>query len=209
MRKFDTERASLPALLAPLLATTPVAALPDAVADAEAAVASADAEAGNDAANIWSDRAFDFSPLKGWRSRLALKAGTLTLLPGLPVEDADLVATSSGDGLVLEKLSGNAAGGAVAMRGALDRQVAGARLAAEASLTGVDLGELFVNPAGRSTAKGAADASLTLKASSLTPRGMVAVLEGDGKLSVKDGEINGLSPVMSDQAARWLLLDGG
>jgi uncharacterized protein involved in outer membrane biogenesis len=199
-----TGRASLPGLLAPLLAAAPMTI----ESEAEAAVESAAADA-EETPSVWSDHPFDFSLLAGWRARLDLKAGTLALAEGLPLEDAALVARSSADGLVLEQLTGNALGGAVTVEGSLSREVAGASLSIRASMRQAELEELFVDPLGRSTAKGVANADLVLKAKSLSPRGMVAVLEGEGELSIEGGQIEGLSPVMIDQAARRLLLDGG
>lgn len=203
-----TERASLPGLLAPLLAAAPMAVASDAVAEAEAAVAGVVADE-EGTPSVWSDHPFDFSLLEGWRGHLDLKAGTLSLAEGLPLEDTSLVIKSSGDGLALERLVGNALGGAVTIEGSLGREAAGASLAVRASASQAELGELFVDPLGRSTAKGVANANLVLKAKSLSPRGMVAVLEGEGELSIDDGQIERLSPVTIDQAARRLLLDGG
>lgn len=204
-----TERASLPGLLAPLLAAAPMAIASDAVGEAEAVVASVAGDEEESTPSVWSDHPFDFSLLQGWRGRLELKADTLSLAEGLPLEDAAIAVRSSADGLVLERLAGNAMGGAVTAEGSFGREAAGASLSIRASATQAELEELFVDPHGRSTAKGVANASLVLRAKSLSPRGMVAVLEGEGELSIDGAQIDRLSPVTIDQAARRLLLDGG
>ena len=206
-----TKRARLAGLLAPLLApdagleaAATIAVAPEAQSDATVPAGGSDEEVAAEA-NVWSDDPFDFSPLEGWRGRLHLEAEALDVLDGLALNDANVTVEVSRDGVTLTRLDGNALGGAVQATGGLERGRAGANLMLEANVTGAELEEIFVDEAGRSKAKGAAKARLTLKSSGLTPRGMVAVLEGGGELVIEGGQINGLSPVTVDQAARLLL----
>lgn len=201
-------RVRLPGLLAPLLAAGPLAAETVDIAEAAEAVT---VPAGNDeagepeAGTVWSDRPFRLAILDGVKARLRLEAGQLEVLNGLSLEDAHLKASSGRDGVVLESMDGNALGGAIKASGALRREPAGASLKLEASIEGAELEEIFIDQTGRSKAKGRTRARLAMNSSGLTPRGLIAVLEGGGELQIEDGQIIGLSPVTVDQAARLLL----
>ncbi|MEZ5924654.1 MAG: AsmA family protein [Hyphomicrobiaceae bacterium] len=202
-------RVRLARLLAPLLAADPISGLSvDAGSKEEAVDAPQPAgEGAEDSGDpiVWSDRPFSLDLLKGWRARLAIKTGTIEILDGLVLEDASVQAESAADTLTLTKLAGNALGGEVAISGHLKRGKAGARLDLAASVKGAELEELFADDDGRAKGQGAVEGTLSLAASGLTPRGMVAVLEGQGALSITDGKIDGLSPVTVDQTARQLL----
>ncbi len=201
-------RVRLPGLLVPLLAAGPLAAETVEIAEASEAIT---VPAGNDeagepeAGTVWSDRPFRLAILDGVRARLRLAADQIEVLNGLSLEDAHLKASFGSGGVVLENMDGNALGGAVKASGALRREPAGASLDLEASIEGAELEEIFVDVTGRSKAKGRTRARLALTASGLTPRGMIAVLEGGGELQIEGGQIIGLSPVTVDQAARVLL----
>jgi uncharacterized protein involved in outer membrane biogenesis len=208
---LSAERVRLAGLLAPLLAAegpevgTSVAET--AVIDGPVPAGGEDwIDAGEE--TVWTDRPIDLALLEGWKGRLKLRAGQLEVLAGLSLEDSSLNAIIDPGGVVLETLEGNALGGAVKLHGSLRRETAGASLALDASVTGAELEELFVDQAGRSKAKGTARARLSLRSTGLTPRGLIAVLEGEGELNIDGGQIAGLSPVTVDQAARLLLTAG-
>lgn len=204
-------RLRLPALLAPMLAAEAVAPGDASLAEAADAVEAAPVPAGEEvllqpeAPTQWSDRPFRLSLLEGWTGRLRLEAASLEIVDGLSLEDARVTAATAAGGVTIEKLEGNALGGAILAGGALKREAAGASLSLEASIAGAELEEIFVDEIGRSKAKGRGDARLSVSSSGLTPRGMIAVLEGRGLLEIRDALIIGLSPVTVDQAARTLL----
>ncbi len=158
-----------------------------------------------EASTVWSDRPFRLAILDGIKARLRLDADRIEVMNGLSLEDAHLKASTDSNGVVLESMDGNALGGAIKASGSLRREPAGASLKLEASIEGAELEEIFVDETGRSRAKGRTKARLALQASGLTPRGLIAVLEGGGELQIENGQIIGLSPVTVDQAARALL----
>jgi hypothetical protein len=202
---LTADQVRLAALLAPLVKVEPP------VDVVETAVENSTVPAGGEEAalpadeTVWSDQPIDLAMLDGWKGRLALQARQLVILEGLALEDSELTASIDPGGFVLETLEGNAAGGNVTAHGALRREAAGVSLSLEAAVADAELEEIFVDRDGRSKAKGTARAQLSLKSTGLTPRGLIAVLEGKGELKIESGQINGLSPVTVDQAARQLL----
>lgn len=155
--------------------------------------------------NLWSDAAIDFSALAGLEGKVRLSAGDLDVLYGLHLANARLEAELSGNMVRLVALSGEALGGKVQATGTLEKAPAGAAVAATVTLAGGRLDTLASDGTGAPRATGGIDATLNVSGRGLSPRGILALLEGGGEVRTSDGVIAALSPQAVDEAARVAL----
>mgnify|MGYP001476244551 CR=1 FL=1 len=155
--------------------------------------------------NLWSDAAIDFSALTGIAGKIRLSVRHLDALYGLNLDNAELRAELTDSTVRIDSLSGDALGGRVMATGALEKAPAGAAATATAKLIGGRLETLATGDNGEPRARGTIDATLTVHGRGLSPRGILALLEGSGNVQSSEGDIAALSPQAIDEAARVVL----
>jgi len=157
-----------------------------------------------DAREFWPDRPFASDALKSVDGALSVKAGTLVISEGLSIRDAVLSVRLAEGAVAMPELSGRLAGGALSASARLDPARGRMVLSGDLEISGVDLASL---PHGSGEPLGEGRASLTLRAKSegITPRGLVAVMSGEGRVTLTAGTIRGLDPKVLALVARQYL----
>jgi uncharacterized protein involved in outer membrane biogenesis len=168
---------------------------------------------------VWPNRPFAFRTFDAMSGSLSLKARRLSLGGGVSLERSRLEAGLDKGALRLKKLTGRLWGGRFKASGALGAKtsgspadagavsVAGRRisLSADIALDHADLKRLPQASGRRALARGHGDLRLSLSGEGLSPRGLAAVLSGEGSLRLEGGAIYGLAPQAVDRAARTFL----
>jgi uncharacterized protein involved in outer membrane biogenesis len=149
----------------------------------------------------WPDAPFAFDALRRMTGNLSLAADELVIGPGLSFRDATLMARVA-DGAVrvptlMGRLYGGEAAASAALRPARGRMV----FEGEMGVTGLDLAQL-PHADGAPLASGTADVELRASSEGLSPRGLMTVMSGDGRLSLGPGEIRGLDPQVVARTAQ-------
>lgn len=150
------------------------------------------------APQIFSDRTFDLSTLDGVDGVISLKAGQLDVGAGMALERASVQMTAT-DGKLAVGLDGQQdIGGALKASLEITRAAAGAVSSGELELTNVDLAKLpyqaGVRSADGSFGTGRADLSLKFQGRGLSPRSMITVLTGTGRIKLGNAVFAGLAP---------------
>lgn len=167
-----------------------------------------EAEAALDgSASIWSDRPFDFGAFAGLEGDIALTAERIDVSNGLALDDAQLRFRLAPDRLQLERIEGSLLGGRAHARGALVREAAGAALTLEVGLDQARLEQFVSQETGQPRASGSMTLAAKAEGRGLSPRGLLAVLQGTGSLDVGEGRLEGLSPDTIETVARAVLVD--
>ncbi len=148
----------------------------------------------------WPDAPFAFDALRRLTGNLSLAADELVIGPGLIFGDATLMARVA-DGAVrvptlMGRLYGGEATASATLRPARGRMV----FEGEIGVTALDLAQL--PHADGALASGPADVELRASSEGLSPRGLMTVMSGDGRVSLGPGEIRGLDPQVLARTAR-------
>ena len=157
--------------------------------------------------SVWSDSPLDFSSLAGFESRITATAGKAILGQGVEITDANLIAVTAPGALDLTLSQGHFARGDVAGLAKLSKQTAGATLSLTAQLTGAQLDGLASGAAGLPKPQGLFGLSFKTQSQGLSMRDLALAAAGSGEFSLSEGDIDGLSPLTADTAARALLAD--
>jgi hypothetical protein len=160
-----------------------------------------------DEETAWPDAPFAFDALRRMTGNLSLAADELVIGPGLSFRDATLMARVADGAVRVPTLMGRLYGGGVtasaALRPARGRMV----FEGEMGVTGLDLAQL-PHADGAPLASGTADVELRASSEGLSPRGLMTVMSGDGRVSLRPGEIRGVDPqVVARTAQNYLLAE--
>ncbi len=209
--RLKTDRIDLATLLGGLLSggqSTAAVASPTRVAAANVSgEVRADASPEQLAPTVFSDRAFDFSPLQNVKGEINVETGTLILHDGWEVAGAHAVFRLSPGSLSVGIDKAKALGGDFTAELALQKKPAGASVEGNVALSGIELGRF---PLDRSIpapplGSGQADLKLGFKGSGLTPRGLIPVTSGSGTLTLRNAQIAALTPLEVRRAAEEAL----
>ncbi len=154
---------------------------------------------------LWSGQPFALDVFQNATANLTLSAKTLKLGETFALSDAQISAKLENGRLDVRRFEGKALGGDLAATLSLDAHGGGAVLAdARVSLSGADLSAL---PVAGSPAIATGNASLALRASGqgLSPRGLIAVLQGRGAILLSDGQLLKFAPAALQRGAEELL----
>ncbi len=150
---------------------------------------------------FWPDEPFAAGALSRISGRLAVAADELVISEGLSVGGAALDARIEDGALRLSSLSGRVFGGALSgsamLRGERGRTV----FEGEAAIEDLDLAQL-PHGSGEPLASGTATLEVSVSSEGLTPRGLVTVMSGSGRIALSPGEIRGLDPSVLEKVAR-------
>ncbi|RIA55577.1 AsmA family protein [Dichotomicrobium thermohalophilum] len=153
---------------------------------------------------FWPDAPFAIDTLSRVSGNLSLAADELAVAEGLILRDATLMARLEDGALRVPMVSGILYGGeAVAsaeLRPARGRTV----FDGEIVITELDLAQL-PHGQGAPLATGRAEVSLRAESEGLSPRGLMTVMSGTGRIELGAGEIRGLDPQVLARTARAYL----
>ncbi|MFN3869705.1 MAG: AsmA-like C-terminal region-containing protein, partial [Hyphomicrobiaceae bacterium] len=158
-----------------------------------APAASIMADAGTAAPAIWSDQSFASEAFPRIDGTIKMRLARLGLAPGLTMSDARLAMTFSPGRIATLLEEAHGIGGAFAGEVTLDQAAAGVRVAGKLRANGIALAEI-ARAAGAGVAAGTAAASISFSGQALSPRALVASLEGSGRVTLDGARITGLTP---------------
>ncbi len=214
--QFVANESSLPRILAAVLSQPDEKQATLQVAEAEAAVqandfAVADGVLSEEVPSVFSDRAFELSLLDSVNGTINLTTNRLAIADGLAVRQARAVVRAEADSLSFQVMDAKALGGGFEAGLSLSKAPAGAVAQGALSLSRVDIARLAAASGGgdmdrgRSFGSGRADLELNFEGRGLTPRGLISVVTGSGKLSLNGVKLVGLSPTGIRYAAEAAL----
>jgi uncharacterized protein involved in outer membrane biogenesis len=185
--RLELAQATVPALLAIALGGRPRGSL------SSMALAAQTASATSLPANVvWPDQPFDFSVLDGIEGRVALGVKRVALDAGLALSDATIEGELFPNRIVLTRLEGRAMGGTAKASARIDREPAGASLAASLVISGARIDTLAATTPPAATGRVALQMQVAGRA--LTPRSLIAGLTGKGDAEVAGVRMAGLTP---------------
>lgn len=152
----------------------------------------ATAELGSDG-DFWPNRPFSLQLLDRLSCEIKLAAGRLRLAGDLVLRKAGLRATLENGTLTLASLDGELLGGTFKASGRLARELGRITFGGKLAVDGLDLAQLPSGPGGNPLASGRGELQLSLKSEGISPRGLIAVLKGDGRIKLTSGSIRGLN----------------
>ncbi len=159
----------------------------------------------NGGGGVWANQAFALAALQAGDGTLKLKARSIAFSDDLKVSDGQLDASLQGGTLKVSQLGGKLYGGSVAASGSLKALEGRADFDAKLKADDVDLAAFSRAHGGNELAKGSADLDLSLQGQGFSPRGLISVISGDGKLKLSGGTLYGLSPAVLEKAATTYL----
>lgn len=187
--KFDAiwavSEASLPKMLGPVVDW-------QGTAGADAVLA----QAIGGGSDLWPDKRFDAALLDAFDGQIVLTAQKLRLADAIVVSDATVEAELSEGALDLQTIKGGLYDGAFEASAKLVQRGSAIGFTGKAAAKGVKLDLVTAREGAKALAGGTADFDLSLVGEGLSPRGLVAGLTGDGKLTLSKGNIHGLSPAV-------------
>lgn len=159
--------------------------------------------------NPWPNQSFAFRGIEAVEGKLRLKAPSITLMDGLAIADAQLDASLKARTLRIDALKGQLHGGAFSASATLAATDGRAVLKGNLRLDKADLARLTLTtgPAAKPLARGTADFRLSFGGEGLSPRGLVTVLSGKGRVLMNKGVLQGLQPGVLAQAGDAYLLE--
>lgn len=160
--------------------------------------AAADALGG---APYWPNQSFAFGSFEALDGTLKIRAPQLTLADGIVLANAQFDAALKDARLSVDALKGQLYGGNFNASGTLSASEGKAVLKARLKLEKAELARLTLAGDGKPLAKGLGELRLSLAGEGLSPRGLLTVLSGKGRLRLNKGNLFGLSPAVLAQAA--------
>jgi len=156
---------------------------------------------------FWPDAPFAVETLRRLSGTVSLAADELTIANGLSLNEATLMARLEDGAVQMPTISGMLFGGE-AVGSAELRPVRGRTVFdGEMIITALDLAQL-PHGEGAPLAVGRADLSLRVQSEGLSPRGLVTVMTGTGRIELGAGEVRGLDPrVLASEAQAYLAAD--
>jgi uncharacterized protein involved in outer membrane biogenesis len=151
--------------------------------------------------NPWPNQSFAFRSFSAMEGSLKVKAPALTLTDGLALANAQLDASLKNGTLTVETLKGQLYGGNFSGSGTLAAGDGKAVLKGQLKLDKADLARLTIASDGKPLAKAAGELRLAFNGEGFSPRGLLTVLQGKGRVKINKGTLFGLSPAVLGQAA--------
>jgi large subunit ribosomal protein L24 len=153
------------------------------------------------AAWTWSSEPFGDNVFGDYTGQIALKARRLDALPRLTAREFRVTLRLDKNALVVDDMSGEAAGGRLGGKFSLRSGPDGLKTNVKISLTGIDAATLMT-PGPRPPVSGKLDLSLDMEGNGLSPVALIGSLQGSGKIALADGQFAGLDPRAFDVVTR-------
>ena len=141
----------------------------------------------------WVDLDLDSALPPAVDGALDVVAGTVTV-GGQQITDVATRLTFSEDGIAIDGLTGGAFGGALNLDGGLQAVGTGAALRVDAALVGADLGGMVSSLLAAEGLDGTVDIELRGAADGARVGDWIGSLDGNGRITVRDGVIDGFDP---------------
>lgn len=154
--------------------------------------------------DVWTERPFALGAFQTLAGKVSLTAKTMKLSDSLAISDGQVWAKVEKGRFDIQKLEGKALGGDLSVALSMEPQGSGVGARARISLSNADLSAL-PNPGTPPIVTGKASLSLSASGQGLSPRGLIAVLQGRGQIAISDGQIAKLSPPAVQKSAEDLL----
>ena len=153
------------------------------------------------AAWAWSSEPFGGNMLGDYTGQIALKARRLDALPRLVAREFRGTLRLGKNELVVDDMSGEVAGGRLGGRLLLRSAPEGLKTNMKVAFTGIDAATLMA-PGPRPPVSGKLDLSVDMEGNGLSPVALIGSLQGNGKVSLADGQFSGLDPRAFDVVTR-------
>jgi len=155
----------------------------------------------------WPNQSFSFRSFDAVEGSLKMKAPSLALTDGITLANGQLDVTMKGGTLTVETLKGQLYGGALTGSGTLAATNGRVILNGKLKLDKADLARLTIAGDGKPLAKATGELRLTFGGEGFSPRGLLTVLSGKGRVRIGKGTLFGLSPAVLGQAAETYLTE--
>jgi uncharacterized protein involved in outer membrane biogenesis len=155
----------------------------------------------------WPNQSFAFRTFDAVEGSLKVKAPSLTLTDGVTLANGQLDASMKGGTLTVEALKGQIYSGNFTGSGTLAATNGRVILKGRLKLDKADLARLTVAGDGKPLAKSTGEFRLAFSGEGLSPRGLLSVLSGKGRVKLGKGTLFGLSPAVLGQAADTYLTE--
>jgi large subunit ribosomal protein L24 len=153
------------------------------------------------AAWAWSSEPFGDNVFGDYTGQIALKARRLDALPRLTAREFRGTLRLDKNALVVDDMSGEAAGGRLGGKFSLRSGPDGLKTDVRVALTGIDASTLMT-PGPRPSVSGKLDLSVDMEGNGLSPVALIGSLQGSGKISLAEGQFAGLDPRAFDVVTR-------
>ena len=134
-------------------------------------------------AGFWPEYSIDARLLSSIGAKIKIKAGQLHLSGPLALDGAHVEANINDGVLAITNLEGGLYGGTLKASARLAAQASGLAFTAKAEASGLSLEEIAPGKDGSVPVKGPVDLEMSLQGSGLSPHGLAAGLNGEGKLT--------------------------
>ncbi len=158
-------------------------------------------------ANLWPNQSFAFGNFGAVAGSLKLKSPAITLMDGMTLANGQFDVSLKGETLSVESLKGQLYGGTLTAGGTLAANEGRAVLNGSLKLDKADLAKLTAAGDGKPLAKGVGEFRLAFNGEGLSPRGLLTVLSGKGRVRLSKGALYGLAPAVLGQAADTYLAE--
>jgi uncharacterized protein involved in outer membrane biogenesis len=186
--RLEVDGLSLGGLLAPLQ-------------DQRLAVAAAAETAVQGQPSLWSDEPFDGAVLASLEGNVKLTTKRLALTDGLGLDHARLDVTLQSGKVDVNELDGACLGGRLRAKLSIAKALAGVEVSGSLNLSGLAVGAL----AEASRAAGSIAGELRFSGKGASPRSVLAVLQGTGRLALQEAKLATLWPGAVGSAAEAAL----
>jgi uncharacterized protein involved in outer membrane biogenesis len=154
--------------------------------------------------DLWSGRPFALSAFRESAGRISLTAKAMKLSDAIVLSDAQLRASLDKGRLDLESLKGQTLDGRLEASLSLTAKENNVAAEADISLAGADLTAMAA-PGIAPIMSGRGSLSLFVSGQGLSPRGLISVLQGRGRIRLSGGVLPKLSPMAVQASADELL----
>lgn len=160
------------------------------VQDQRLAVAAAAESAISGHSSVWSDDPFDGAGFDGFEGNVKLNAKRLVLADGLGLDDASLDVALQRGKIDVRELAGTCLGGRCRARFGIAKMPGGVDVSGSLSLAGLAVGALAAD----TRATGSISGEIKFSGKGVSPRGVLAVLQGGGALELTGAKLPTLWP---------------
>jgi hypothetical protein len=155
----------------------------------------------------WPNQSFSFRSFDAIEGSLKVKGPSVVLADGITLANGQLDASMKGGTLTVETLKGQLYSGNFTGSGTLAASNGRVILKGRLKLDKADLARLTVASDGKPLAKANGEFRLAFSGEGLSPRGLLTVLSGKGRVRLNKGTLFGLSPAVLGQAADTYLTE--
>ena len=174
--------------------------------DRKDATATAEGLLAGKGANV-PNQSFAFSAFNAVEGSLKVKGPSLALTDGITLTNGQLEASMKAGTLTVEMLKGQIYNGTLTGSGTLAAANGRVVLKGKLKLDKADLAKLTVASDGKPLAKSTGEFRLAFSGEGMSPRGLLTVLSGKGRVKLAKGVLFGLSPAVLGQAADTYLTE--